>query len=439
MATAPVNLRAYARLLRGNHNFRLLWTAQIVSEIGDWLYAVAIYSLILEVTGSAQAVALAFVLQVLPQFFISPTAGVLNDRLSRKRVMIVADWARACITFSMLFVQSREALPFLYLLLFLETLFWALFEPGRNSVIPHITRSDEEMLVANGLSSTTWSFNLAVGSAIGGLLAAAFGRNTVFIVNALSFVVSGLVLRGMKFHEPHLRNVPAFRARDLFDFSPIAEGIRYVRRDPRLLATMLVKAGIGFMGTNWVLLPIFGERIYPVHLGSLDPKSAGMLGMSLLMGCRGIGALLGPIVASRWSGHDLRRFRLGIVAGFVTGGIGYVLLGLSGSLLGACVGLVIAHSGGSTCWVFSTTLLQLQTEDRFRGRVFSAEFAFNMLIMSVATFTAGLLADKGVSVYTLAQMTGLAVLVPGVLWAIAQRLWRGSTVAASEVSQEPTA
>src|SRR5690349_2809312 len=105
MATAPVSLRAYSQLLRGNRNFRLLWMAQMVSEIGDWLYAVAIYSLILEVTGSAQAVALAFVLQVLPQFFFSPAAGVLNDRLSRREVMIFADWARAIVTFLMLFVQ----------------------------------------------------------------------------------------------------------------------------------------------------------------------------------------------------------------------------------------------------------------------------------------------------------------------------------------------
>jgi MFS family permease len=424
MATAPVNLQAYARLLRENRNFRLLWIAQVVSEIGDWLYAVAIYSLILEVTGSAQAVALAFVLQVLPQFFVSPAAGVLNDRLSRKQVMIVADWARAAIVFLMLFVQSREALPLLYVLLFLETLFWALFEPGRNSVIPNITSSQEETLVANALSSTTWSFNLAVGSAVGGVIAALFGRNVVFVVNAVSFIVSALVLRGMRFHEPHVDALPPFRLRHLFDYSPILEGIRYVRREPRLLATMFVKSGLGFMGTNWVLLPVFGERIYPVHVGGLDPRSAGMLGMSLLMGCRGVGALLGPLIATRWSGHNQARYRVGIVLGFVTGGVGYLLLGWSGSLLGACLAVVFAHSGGSTTWVFSTTLLQLQTDDRFRGRVFSAEFAFHMLVLSVTTYTAGLLADRGVSVYTLATATGVLVLIPGVLWAAALKVWR---------------
>lgn len=424
MSAAPVNLRAYACLVRENRHFRTLWLAQIVSEIGDWLYAVAIYSLILELTGSAQAVALAFVLQVLPQFFVSPAAGVLNDRLSRIRVMIWADWARAVITLLMLFAQTPDMLGFLYVLLFLETIFWAVFEPGRSAIIPSLTRTNEELLVANALSSTTWSFNLAVGSAIGGILAAAFGRNFVFVMNALSFLVSALLLRTIRIREAHLDNLPPFRARELFDFSPVVEGIRYVRRDSRLLATMFVKAGIGFMGTNWVLLPVFGERIYPVAIAGLDPKSAGMLGMSLLMGCRGVGALLGPLVATHWSGYNERRFRYGIVSGFLLGAIGYLTLGASTSLAAACLAVVVAHAGGSICWVFSTTLLQGQTEDKFRGRVFSSEFAFNMLTLSASTYTGGLLVDSGVSVYALATITGLIVLVPGLLWAMAQRLWR---------------
>jgi len=91
------SLSAYARLVRENRNFRRLWLAQIISEIGDWFYSLAVYSLILDLTGSAQLVALAVVVQVLPQTFASPTAGVVNDRMSRKRVMIVADVARMVI------------------------------------------------------------------------------------------------------------------------------------------------------------------------------------------------------------------------------------------------------------------------------------------------------------------------------------------------------
>jgi MFS family permease len=196
MATPTVSFPGYLRLLRQNRNFRLLWLAQIVSEQGDWLYTVAVYSLLLEFTGRAQSVALAFVLQVLPQFFVSPAVGVINDRISRKKVMIFADCARAVIVLCMVLVRQPQSVWLLYLLLVLESVLWALFEPGRSAVIPNITRSSE-VVIANALSSTTWSFNFAMGFAVGGVLAAYFGRDTVFVLNALSFVLSALVIRRM--------------------------------------------------------------------------------------------------------------------------------------------------------------------------------------------------------------------------------------------------
>src|SRR5687768_5598915 len=97
MGASPVNLRAYWRLIRTNQNFRLLWQGQLVSQCGDWLYMLSIFDLLLELTGSAKAVSLAFVTMVLPQTFVSPAAGVLNDRLSRRSMMLIADWARALI------------------------------------------------------------------------------------------------------------------------------------------------------------------------------------------------------------------------------------------------------------------------------------------------------------------------------------------------------
>src|SRR5579862_6271490 len=99
-----MTLASYWRVLRDNRNFRLLWAAQIVSELGDWFYSVAIFSFLLELTGSAQLVAFALMAQVLPQCLLSPAAGVLNDRISRKSIMIFADWARAGVVLAMALV-----------------------------------------------------------------------------------------------------------------------------------------------------------------------------------------------------------------------------------------------------------------------------------------------------------------------------------------------
>src|SRR5690242_21894190 len=81
-----ISMVAYGRLVRTNANFRRLWLAQIVSEIGDWFYTLAIYNLLLTLTGRASSVGLALVLQVLPQTFIGPIAGAVNDRISRKQI-----------------------------------------------------------------------------------------------------------------------------------------------------------------------------------------------------------------------------------------------------------------------------------------------------------------------------------------------------------------
>jgi MFS family permease len=402
-----MKVSAYWHLVRGNRNVRLLWLAQIVSEMGDWFYSVAIFSFLLELTGSAQMVALAFLLQVLPQCFMAPSAGVINDRISRRKVMMFADWTRAGIVLAMMLVRTRAMLPLLFALLFLETICYALFEPGRSAVIPNIT-PEEEIPVANALQSATWSFSFALGAGLGGLVLVAFGRETVFIVNSLSFVASALLIRAMKFAEPHTDGLPPMRARDLMDFSPIAEGVRYVRRDPKLLAAIFVKGGIGLMGANWVILPVLGERVFRVRIHGLSAAQAGALGMSTLLASRGIGAMGGSYLGGNFAGTNLKRLRRITLAGFAMAAVGYVTLGLSGALGMAIAALMVAHAGGSACWTTSTTLLQRQTEDRFRGRVFSAEFAFGMLTLSISSFAAGQAVDRGVDARTVARSVDAA-------------------------------
>ncbi|MGC2790431.1 MAG: MFS transporter, partial [Candidatus Sulfotelmatobacter sp.] len=117
LAAPTISLGSYLRLLRTNRNFRRLWMAQIVSEIGDWFYTLSIYTLLLQLTGRASSVALALVLQVLPQTFIGPTAGVVNDRLRRKHVMIAADLVRFAVVLAMLLVRSRSMVWLIYPLL----------------------------------------------------------------------------------------------------------------------------------------------------------------------------------------------------------------------------------------------------------------------------------------------------------------------------------
>jgi len=425
-----ISLAAYWRLVRQNANFRRLWLAQIVSEIGDWFYSLAIYSLLLQITGQARSVALALVLQVIPQTLFGPISGVVNDRIRRKHVMIMSDLARAVIVFFMLLVRSRSMIWLVWPLLFLESTMWAFFEPARTAVIPNIA-SDKDLILANTISSTTWSVNLMAGAAVGGLALAVLGQRAAFVLNALSFVVSALLIQRMHFEEPHAAAFAKIRLQNLINYSPVVEGIRYIGHNARLRALVLVRTGLIQMGVSWVLFTVMGQRVFPLRAGGVDAARGAVLGMSLLMAARGFGALFGPLASARWAGHREDRLRQGVLMGFLLIGAGYTALGLAGSLWAACLWVILAHSGGSMVWVFVTTLLQLNTEDKFRGRVFSAEFGLTMITLASGAYLTGFFVDRAVSPRAVAIATGCAMLVPVTLWARAMRLWNeGSSVEA---------
>jgi MFS family permease len=420
LEVSPVSLASYVRLLGGNRNFRRLWSAQVVSELGDWFYTLAIYNLLLQLTGRAGSVALALVLQVLPQTLIGPTAGVVNDRLRRRHVMIAADIGRMLIVLCMLLIRSKGMVWLVYPLLMAETLLAAFFEPARNAVIPNIVER-EDIVVANTLSSTTWSVNLMVGATLGGVVAALLGRDAVFLLNALSFVVSAALIWQMRFAEPHAEGGRPFEARELVDFSLILAGIRYVRAHVRLRATIFVKFGNLIIGPGWVLFTVMGQNEFAVRWHGMAPERGAFLGMSLLLGARGLGALLGPLLAAPWVGHWKHRLEVAIFWGYLGAAAGYTLLGVSGHLWQACLCVMLAHFGSSIVWVFSTTLLQMQSDDKFRGRVFAADLGLSMFTIAAGAYLAGRFVDWGFAARHVASVAGMLMLIPAALWGMSVR------------------
>lgn len=409
-----ISLGSYARLVRRNRNFRRLWLAQIVSEIGDWFYTLSIYTLLLQLTGHAGSVALALVLQVIPQTLAGPTAGVVNDRVRRKYVMIMADLVRVGVVLTMLLVRSRSMVWLVYPLLLAETTMAAFFEPARSAVIPNIAESGE-VLVANTLSSATWSVNLMVGASVGGVVAAFLGRNAAFVLNALSFLISAILISGMEFSEPHAESAAPLRVRDLVDFSPVMEGISYIRNHPVLVPAVFAKAGELMVGPSWVIFTVMGAREFAVRGHGIGAAGGAMLGMSILLGGRGLGALVGPLISARWAGQSDHRLRLGILFGYLTIAMGYGLIGVSRNVWMAAACAMLAHAGGSTVWVFSTTLLQLRTEDRFRGRVFAADLGLASFTFATTAYLCGRFLDLGFSARSVAIGTGFFMLVPAAL------------------------
>jgi hypothetical protein len=133
---------------------------------------------------------------------------------------------------------------------------------------------------------------------------------------------------------------------------------------------------------------------------------------------------VGPIVARRWTGETRKQMQVAIGIAFLIGGAFYFAFSVSRSFALALLFLAIAHTGGSILWVFSTVLLQRETEDRFRGRVFAAEFALVTLTMGASNYLVGELMDRfGLSPRLVTAGVGVYFLLPGISWFVTARWW----------------
>ncbi len=343
---APLHLR-YFTLLRRNPNFRRLWLAQLISELGDWFYSLAVYDLLLKQTHRGGAVGWAIIIQTLPWFFMTPLAGYIADRFPRRALMIVTDIFQGFVVLGLLFPSVASSVPMIYLLLGLEVIFASIFEPARSAILPNVV-SEEEILPANALSSATWSFALAVGAALGGAITALLGRDVAFAANSASFFVSAILIYRLKVHEKHVASSQRLTQGFADAAASVREGLEYVRTHGKVLTLLLAKTGIGVLGGSLLLLVIFGERIFP-----LDGR--GALAVGLLYAARGVGAGIGPLIGDRLSKNLESKMWEIIGISFFVIAAAYMAFSRSPNLWLALFWIFLGSVGGSNIWVMSTS------------------------------------------------------------------------------------
>lgn len=403
-------MAGYWRLLRHSTQFRRVWLAQLISGSGDWFYSVAIYSLLLELTGRAGTVAWAAILQILPMMLLGPLAGAINDRLSRRKVMLASDLVRSGLVVCMVLIRSEEQIWMLYALLALEIGAAAFFEAGRNAILPSLV-SRENLPVANALGSTTWSITVTLGAALGGIAVAYFGREFVFVANAVSFLLSAAFVYRVRVLERHLAGRRLTSWTDAVSFRPIGEGFAYMARNWRLATLLTLKLGLGVMGARVVLTTILGSREFLIG-------GNAALGMAVLFAFQGSGSILGPLLMGRRFSASQPVMRVTALGGYLAAGLGYIGFSQAGTLPFAGLFLVLAHGGGALVWVCSTTLLHLNADHRYLGRVFAADMGLFMGTASLSTYCMGRVLDGGLPARAGALGLGVALLVPGAVWAL---------------------
>jgi MFS family permease len=415
--SAPVHESVgYIDLLRRNRSFRQLWLGQVVSQLGDWFNTIALYTIILNLTGSGRDVGLLLVARFVPSFLFGPLSGVVADRFSRQRIMIISDLLRALVVLGFLFVRRADQLWILYVLTVLQLGLSTFFEPAKTAAIPSIVE-ERELVAANAISSVTWSVMLTLGAAIGGVITGWFDTDVAFILDAATYLLSAWLIASIRVQKRRKKERPKLTVGRALGITETIEGIRYVKQRPRVLALLLVKPAWGVGGGILTLLAVFGERIFPVG------KSAAT-GIGVLFAARGIGTAVGPIVARRIAGDGENRMLNSIGFSFILAGVFYAAFGTSTSFILALFMLGIAHCGGSILWVFSTVMLQRGVADNFRGRVFAAELALLTLTMAASNYTTGELLDRfNISPRLVTVGIGIFFLLPGLVWFLTQRQW----------------
>jgi MFS family permease len=407
MIGPPMRFEPYLRLLRRNPAFSRLYAAQLISFAGDWFATVALLGLTLEVTGSPAVASLVLVVQTAAFSIASPIAGTVADRFDRRRLLIAADLARVPIALAFLLARDPSTLWIAFAAIAGLSFGAALFEPTSSASLPNLVEEDE-LAEANVLIGSAWGTMLAVGAAIGGVVAATFGRETAFVVNAASFAISAALILAIRrpFQQPRevvaaaagRRGLPVGVSRSL---AGLADAFRFARGSRRVAAFLFSKTTFG-VGTGVVLmLAVFGRDVF----------DAGEAGIGILFAARGLGALVGPFIARGVLGTDDPALLRGIALSFVVTVVCYAIFPVAPSIWLAALLVFGAHCGGGAQWALSSLGLQRASPDTIRGRIFSFDYGMVTFTIAVSTLAAGLLADAlppRVAVWTMVALIALA-------------------------------
>lgn len=375
---------------------RRLALGRFISHAGSLAANTALAFSMYEVTGSASWIAATMAATWGIEGLLSPIAGAIGDRFDRRRVMIVSELAETACWVAMIFLD--EPAPLLAVA-FLASVLGSPFYPASTAAIPNVA-GQEHLSWANSLIGVGSNAGLTLGPIIGGVLFAAVGVRGVFALNALSFLISVLLVVSVRapFSDPERSEEAEAEHRGL------VAGFRFVRRD-RILLTLALSfvAFIVGMGTTLVADPVLA-----------DDFGVGSFGFGLLTACWGLGTIVGALMG-RWVTEENEGRVLFVSSGLVAlTGFGvalapwFWLVLFWMAMFGVCDG---------PTQVAEQNLLQRRTPDVVRSRVMGAWEAVNHGALVVALALGGVvvpwLGPQGA--YAFGGVTGLigtAILLP---------------------------
>jgi MFS family permease len=413
----------FLQLLKSNRNYRYAWSGQVVSEIGDHFNNIAVFSLALANTRSGLVVTGIMLSRAIPAVMAGPVAGVILDRLDRKRIMIASDLIRAVVAIGFILAIPRSDTWLLYLLSALLMFASPFFTSGRSAILPTIANK-EELHTANSLTQTTQWMTLTIGAFLGGTSITQFGYKWAFTFNALSFLFSAACVSRLRVERGNFRAERTALTEDkvVRPWHEYTEGLRYMRASPLILGLALV--GIGWAsggGAAQILFSLFGELVF----------NRGPAGIGYLWAAAGVGLLVGGTFA-HWLGKRISfdAYKRTITICYVIHGGFYVIFSQMRDFRLALLFLGISRAAVAVSSVLNMSQLLRHVSNEFRGRVFATMETMQWSTMMLSMAGAGA-ASETWSPRTIGVVSGLLSSSTAFFW-----LWANWTGRLPEPARE---
>ncbi len=360
-------------LLR-QRNYALLWSSQLISQIGNWALFAALPFFVFQLTGSVLATGIMFIAEVIPPILFGSVAGVFVDRWNRRWTMIGANVARGLLLLLLLTFRSAEQVWVVYVVAFFASVANLFFGPANNALLPQLVGEDE-LVSANSLDALGENVARILGPALGGALLATAGLSAVALIDIGSYLIgAGLIF---------LIQVPTQTSAESQIAEPIRSiktewvafwrewigGVRLVSRQ-RPLSYVFLAFGIAFIGDSilGVLFVVFVQ----------DVVGVGAQEFGWILTARGVGGVLGGLIVAR-VGPRIQPKNLMAYGLAGTGAL--LIIMLQAPILQIVLATVVLVGLPVMAWMIAgQTWLQVHAEDQYRGRVFGAFETFSALM-----------------------------------------------------------
>jgi len=367
-------------------DFSLVWSAGLISQMGDWVLYVALPIYVFRVTGSALATSVMFLVEIGPILVLGSVAGVFADRWNRKWTMVIANLLMAIGLLPLLLVHSPSTIPIVYAVSFVEAVLAQFISPAESALLPALA-GEGNLVSANSLLSLGGNSARLIGPGLGGVIAARAGLGGVTLLDIVSFLLAAALVTAVR--APG-RPQPAEEAVHLAERVVIQlwrewrEGVALMwrQREVAVLLSMFAITALG-EGVMGVIFVVWVREA--LHGGASD--------IGWLMSAQAVGGILGGL-AIGVLGTRLSPRLLAAAGSIVFGLIDAALFtypALRPVLWPGLLFIAVVGIPASACFSSWTTLLQEGVRDEMRGRVFGALGTTQGLLRLIGLLAAGLL------------------------------------------------